>query len=59
MGIAKVGLKLEKEIIAWAITGGKSMLATKPVKVNITGLKLAPLTSDTVCITNPLKYIRN
>ena len=59
MGIAKVGLKLEKEIIAWARTGGKSMLATKPVKVNITGLKLAPLTSDTVCITNPLNQINN
>lgn len=48
MGIEKAGLNLGKEIIAWARSGGKSMLATKPVKVNIEGLKLAPqLQNDT------------
>jgi len=40
MGIEKAGLQLGKEIIAWA-RNGKSVLATRPIKVNIAELKLA------------------
>lgn len=54
MGLTKVGLNLGKEIIAWTRTApSRSLLATKPVKVNIDGLKLAkPLSTDTVQISN-------
>ena len=46
MGIEKIGTSIGKEIIAWTRTG-KSMLATRPVKVNIQGLKYTPrLTED-------------
>ena len=48
MGIEKLGVNIGKEIIAWTRTGGKSLLATRPVKVNIQGLKYTPLTQD-VC----------
>ena len=48
MGLEKIGLNLGKEIIAFTRTGGKSMLATRPVKVNITELKYTPdLKADT------------
>lgn len=54
MGLEKIGLNLGKEIIAWA-RSGKSLLATRPVKVNIVGLKLAPqLEGDTLCITSKI-----
>ncbi len=65
MGIEKAGLQLGKEIIAWA-RNGKSLLATRPVKINTTGLKLGPqLESDVVQISkqanrwtkNPAEYI--
>ena len=42
MGLEKVGTTIGKEIIAWTRTSGKSLLATKPAKVNIQGLKYAP-----------------
>ena len=42
MGIGKIGASIGKEIIAWTRTSGKSVLATRPVKVNIKGLKYAP-----------------
>lgn len=41
MGIEKVGLQLGKEIIAWT-RSGKSLLATRPIKVNTAELKFAP-----------------
>lgn len=45
------GLTLGKEIIAWTRTG-KSLLATRPVKVNIEGLKYVPkLKGDVVQIS--------
>lgn len=51
MGLEKVGKTIAQEIIAWTGTSGKSLLATKPVKVNMEGLKLAPqLGSDVVQI---------
>lgn len=54
MGIEKAGLNLGKEIIAWT-RSGKSLLATRPVKVNTAGLKLAPqLEGDTLCITSKI-----
>ena len=40
MGIGKISTTIGKEIIAWTKTG-KSLLATKPVKVNTIDLKLA------------------
>lgn len=55
MGFEKIGLNIGKEIVAWARTGGKSLLDTKPVKVNIQGLKLAPkLTEDVVQISHSI-----
>ena len=33
MGVEKIGINIGKEIIAWTKTG-KSLLATKPIKVN-------------------------
>ena len=56
MGIGKAGLQLGKEIIAWARTdASKSLLATKPVKVNIQGLKYTPtLAEDVVQISHSL-----
>lgn len=51
MRLEKAGLSLGKEISAWT-KYGKSALATKPVKVNTEGLKLAPpLDHDVVHIT--------
>ena len=68
MGIEKAGLNLGKKIIARTHTIGKNLLATKPVKVNTRGLKLAyPLEGDIVQISkqanrwtkNPNEYIPN
>lgn len=42
MGFEKIGVNISKEIIAWTRTSGKSLLATRPVKVNIQGLKYVP-----------------
>ena len=43
MGLEKVGTTIGKEIIAWARTSNsKSLLTTRPVKVNIAELKFAP-----------------
>lgn len=57
MGIEKFGLNLGKEIIAWTKTSGsKSLLATKPVKVNTIGLKYAQKTAgDGVHISKKVK----
>ena len=51
MGLEKVGVDIGKEIIAWARTG-KSLLATRPVKINTRELKYAPeLKADTLQIS--------
>lgn len=39
MGLEKVGETIGKEIVAWTKTSGKSLLTTKPVKVNTCGLR--------------------
>lgn len=50
MGLEKIGAKF---ITAWAKAGEKSLLATRPVKVNTWSLKYATnLTHDTVSFTN-------
>lgn len=55
MGIEKAGLQLGKEIIAWAKVG-KNLLATKPVKVNTAGLRLAhPLEGDVVQVSKTIQ----
>lgn len=55
MGIGKIGTTIGKEIIAWTKTG-KSLLATRPVKVNTAGLRLAPkLEGDIVQISKRVK----
>lgn len=52
MTLGKIGTTLGKEIIAWTRTSGRSLLATRPVKVNIEGLKYAPkLEADVVSVT--------
>lgn len=48
MVLEKAGLNLGKEIIAWTRANGKSLLATKPVKVDTAGLRLAPQLEDDV-----------
>ena len=56
MGIGKIGASIGKKIIAWTRTSGKSLLETRPVKVNIKGLKYATaLKNDTVQISNSAK----
>lgn len=46
MGLEKIGTTISKELIAWTRTSGsKSLLATKPVKVNIFELKYMPKAS--------------
>ncbi len=45
MGIEKIGASIGKEIIAWTRTG-KSLLTTKPIKINPSGLKYVPLEHD-------------
>ena len=58
MGIEQLGANIGKEIIAWTKTGGKSLLATRPIKINTCGLKYAPeLMGDSVCFTNPIRAI--
>lgn len=42
MGLEKVGTTIGKEIIAWTRTSGKSLLATRPVKINPSRLKYTP-----------------
>ena len=42
MGIEKIGTNIGKEIIACARTGGKGLLATRPVKINTQELKYVP-----------------
>lgn len=50
MGMGKIGTVIGKEVIAWTRTSAsKSLLATKPVKVNIEGFRFAPYAlGDTV-----------
>ncbi len=51
MLLGKIGTTIGKEIIAWTRANGKSLLATRPVKVNTAGLRLAPkLEGDVVQI---------
>lgn len=58
MGFEKVGISAGKGIIAWVRTG-KSLLATRPLKVNIQGLKYAPqLEKDTVNFTGTVDVIK-
>lgn len=45
MGIGKIGVNIGKEIIAWTRTG-KSLIATRPIKINPSGLKYVPLEHD-------------
>lgn len=53
MVLEKVGTKI---ITAWVKAGEKSLLATRPVKVNIAELKLAPkLEGDTVSIAKKVE----
>lgn len=57
MGLEKIGKIIGKEVIAWTRTSAsKSLLATKPVKINTTGLRLAPkLEGDVVQISTKVK----
>lgn len=56
MGIEKAGLQLGKEIIAWTRASGKSLLATRPVKINTAGLRFAPqLEGDVVQINKTIQ----
>lgn len=49
MGLAKAGATVGKKIIAWASTGGDSLLAIRPIKINTCGLKYVPkLENDVV-----------
>ena len=59
MVIGKIGVNIGKEIIAWTRTGGKSLLATRPIKINTQGLRYAPaLEKDTVQI-NKIKVFKD
>lgn len=54
MALDKVGTTIGKEIIAWTRTSGESILATRPVKVNITELKFAPKLEKDVFLSTTL-----
>lgn len=57
MGIEKIGASIAKEIIAWTRTSGKSLLATRPVKVNTKGLKYAPPQYPNLNLSEKAKFI--
>lgn len=68
MTLGKIGTTLGKKIIAWTRTSGKSLLATRPVKVNAVVLKYQPsFEGDVVQLSkqatrwtkNPNEYIPN
>ena len=59
MGFEKIGVNISKEIIAWTRTSGKSLLATRPVKVNIQGLKYVPQFEKDVVQLSKNDYLAN
>lgn len=59
MGLEKVGINAGKEIIAWARTGGKGLLATRPVKINTQGLKYVPVLEKDVVQLSKNDYLAN
>ena len=58
MGIEKIGTNIGKEIIAWARTG-KSLLATRPVKINTQGLRYVPALEKDVVQISKNDYLAN
>ena len=59
MGFEKIGVNISKEIIAWTRTSGKSLLATRPVKVNIQGWKYVPQLEKEVVQLSKNDYLAN
>lgn len=59
MGLEKIGVNISKELIAWTRTSGKSLLATRPVKVNIQGLKYVPQLEKDVVQLSKNDYLAN
>lgn len=59
MGFEKIGVNISKEIIVWTRTSGKSLLATRPVKVNIQGLKYVPQLEKDVVQLSKNDYLAN
>ena len=59
MGLEKVGMTVGKEIMAWTRTSGKSLLATRPIKINTCGLKYAPALEKDVLQISKNDYIAN
>lgn len=61
MGLQKVGTTISKEIITWIQMGGsKSLLATRPVKINTVGLKYTPkINADTLELSETSNFIKN
>ncbi len=57
--LKKIGVNISKEIIAWTRTSGKSLLATRPVKVNIQGLKYVPQLEKDVVQLSKNDYLAN
>ena len=59
MGFEKIGVNISKEIIVWTRTSGKSLLATRPVKVNIQCLKYVPQLEKDVVQLSKNDYLAN
>lgn len=58
MGIEKIGTTIGKEIIVWSRTSSKSLLASRPIKINTRELKYVPkLEGDLVQISKNSKII--
>ena len=57
VGIGKIGASIGKKIIAWTRTSGKSLLETRPVKVNIKGLKYASPPYPNLNLSEKAKFI--
>lgn len=60
MGLYKVGTTIDKKFIAWIRTSAsKSLLATKPVKINTAGLRLEPNLECDVVQINKIKVAKD
>ncbi len=58
MGLEKIGTIIGKEATAWTHRCGETILSSKPIKSNLTGLKLTTnLNNDTICFTNQIVQI--
>ena len=59
MGMEKVSLQLGKEIIAWTRASGRHLIASRPLKVNIAGLKYIPVLEKDIIQIDKVKIAKD